>query len=106
MKNLIKITTEGALISTQAAKSLAEWETELKKLKKQEDDLKQQILAEMEEKGILRLDTDYLTISYIPESDRETLDVAELRSDRPEVYDDYVKMTKVKSSIRIKVKNA
>ena len=59
----------------------------------------------MEEKGIIKIETDDLIINYIAPTDRETLDSKSLRQDHPQLYDAYIKMTPVKSSIRIKVKS-
>ena len=74
-------------------------------IEKQEDVLKQSILEEMENKGILSLkdETVGLSISYIASTERETLDSKRLRDEKPDTYDEYVKFTPVKSSIRIKV---
>lgn len=58
----------------------------------------------MESKGIIKLDTDELTISYVAPTDRETLDTKALREELPDIYDTYVKISPVKSSIRIKLK--
>ena len=58
----------------------------------------------MESKGIIKLDTDELTISYVAPTDRETLDTKALREELPDIYDTYAKISPVKSSIRIKLK--
>jgi hypothetical protein len=58
----------------------------------------------MEAKGIIGIDTDELKITYIAPTDREKFDSKQFRSDHSELYDEYVSMIPVKSSIRIKVK--
>lgn len=70
----------------------------------QEDELKKNILNEMEEKGLLKLETDSLIISYVAPTERETFDSKSFRESNPDLYDDYVNFSPVKSSIRIKVK--
>ena len=75
-----------------------------KDVKAAEDKLKADILAEMEEKGILKFDTGKLLITYVPETQRESFDTKAFRADFPELYDDFVKLSPVKSSIRIKVR--
>ena len=75
-----------------------------KEIKAKEDELKKAILTEMESKGIIKLETDELTISYVASTDRETFDSKKLRADNPDLYDEYIRMSTVKPSIRIKLK--
>jgi predicted phage-related endonuclease len=77
----------------------------IKELKKQEDEIKKAILEEMENKNILKIDTDEVSISYIASSDRETFDTKKFREEHSDLYDEFVKFTPVKSSIRVKVKD-
>ena len=46
-----------------------------------------------------------LEVTYIAPSDRESFDSKKLREDNPDLYDEYVKMNPVKSSVRIKLKD-
>jgi len=75
-----------------------------KRLKETKEELKQNILSEMESKNILKLETDDLTITYIAPAERETFDSKKFREENSDLYDEYVKFSPVKSSIRIKVK--
>ena len=45
-----------------------------------------------------------MAICFRGMTDRETLDSKAMRKDFPRLYDQYVKMTPVKSSIRVKIK--
>jgi predicted phage-related endonuclease len=101
---LIKLYGEAAILDGTTAKHIAEFEKMAKEIKAKEDELKKEILKEMESKGIIKLDTDELTISYVAPTDRETLDTKALREELPDIYDTYVKISPVKSSIRIKLK--
>lgn len=104
MKSLIRIVKNEALITKEAADKIANYEKAYRTVKEQYDNFKAELLQEMEAKGVIGLSTDEVSVTYIPESDRETLDTKALKQDLPELFDDYVKMTKVKSSIRIRVK--
>lgn len=104
MGELIKVENGAALLTPDVADAIASFERDIKLLKKHEDDLKAAILAEMEAKGIIKLDNEFLTITYVAPTDRETLNSKQLRADLPDIYDEYVEMKPVKSSIRIKVK--
>lgn len=101
---LIKIYGEAAILDGDTANKIAEFEREVKALKEKEDALKKAILKEMETKGIIKLDTDALTITYVAPYDKEALDTRTLREELPDVYDAYTNISPVKSSIRIKLK--
>lgn len=101
---LIKVENENAILNLDVSKKIAEFERKIKEIKEQEDSLKSMILKEMEANNILKLETDDLMISYIAPSDRETFDSKTFKAEHQDLYDEYIKMTPVKSSIRIKVK--
>lgn len=101
---LIKIYGEAAILDGTTAKHIAEFERMAKEIKAKEDELKKEILKEMESKGIIKLDTDELTISYVAATERESLDSKTLKTELPDIYDAYIKMTPVKPSIRVKLK--
>lgn len=101
---LINIENNVALLNADISKQIAEFEKTIKEIKEKEDNLKQAILNEMESKGIVKIDTDDLTINYIASADRETFDSKTFRENHADLYDEYIKFTPVKSSIRIKLK--
>lgn len=97
------ITKEGTLNQITSIR-IADFETKIKELKKQEDELKAAILEEMKSKGLVKIETDELAISYVDSFDKEKFDNKKLKEDYPNLYDQYVSMSTVKPSIRIKVK--
>lgn len=101
---LIKVKEGKALLNISTSMQLYEFEKAMKELKEQEDEIKASILQEMEEKNIKSIDCDELLISYIAPSDRESFDSKKFREDHNDLYDEYVKFTPVKSSVRIKLK--
>ena len=103
---LIKIEKDGLTygLDNEIGKQIAEFERQLKDLKEKEDELKLNILNEMEEKGIIKIETDDLIINYIAPTDRETFDSKTFKEQHQDLYDEFIKMTPVKSSIRIKIK--
>lgn len=102
--NEIVVIGDRGLLNPEISDKIADFEKKIKKLKEQEDLLKQSILEEMEAKGIVKIENDDLLINYIAPTDREVFDNKKLREDNPDLYDEYVKISKVKASIRIKVK--
>lgn len=71
---LIKVENEIGILDTEVSKKVAEFEKAIKEIKEKEEELKQNILSEMESKNILKLETDDLTITYIAPAERETFD--------------------------------
>lgn len=101
---LIKAENEIGILDTEVSKKVAEFEKAIKEIKEKEEELKQNILTEMENKNILKLETDDLMITYIAPAERETFDSKKFREENSDLYDEYVKFSPVKSSIRVKVK--
>lgn len=101
---LITVSNGVALLDAQTAVRIAEFERKAKEIKEAEDALKAAILEEMESKGILSIKTEEMTISYVAPSDRESLDSKKLKAEKPDIYDEYVKISPVKSSVRVKLK--
>lgn len=101
---LIKVENEIGILDTEVSKKVAEFEKAIKEIKEKEEELKQNILTEMENKNILKLETDDLMITYIAPAERETFDSKKFREENSDLYDGYVKFSPVKSSIRVKVK--
>jgi len=103
MEYLTKI-ENGIGLTKETSIKIAEFERAIAKLKTEEETLKEKILFEMEENNILKLDTDDLTITYIAPTYRETFDSKKLKADDENTYNKYIKISDVKSSIRIKLK--
>ncbi len=101
---LIKVEQNVPVLDAEISYQIAEFERQAKFIEEQEKRLKSAILTEMESKGIIKIETDSILISYVAPTDREKFDSKKFKSDQPELYDEYVSMTPVKASIRIKVK--
>lgn len=101
---MLQIVNGNALLAEDAAAKIVEFELMAAQIKKAEDELKAAILKEMEEHNILSIDNDDLRISYVAPTQRETFDSKAFREDFADLYDEYVKLSPVKASIRIKVK--
>jgi len=109
MADLIKVGTgfnSPYVLDANTSNMIAEFERQIKAIKEQEEALKEAIKNEMEAKGIIKLEDEIngISISYIAPTQRETFDSKKLRADNPDLYDEYVRFSPVKSSIRIKLK--
>jgi hypothetical protein len=103
-KELIVLNNEGYLLNEFVSKELAILENEAKRIKEMQENYKKAILEEMEAKQIIKIETEEVSVSYVAPTDRETFDSKAFKESHQDLYDEYVKMTPVKSSIRIKVK--
>ena len=104
MSELIIKNENGLILNPEVSKQIAEFEKYAKVIKEAEDNLKALILAEMEKNNIVKLETSELAITYVAETYRESFDSKALKADDESIYNKYIKISPVKSSIRIKVK--
>lgn len=105
MNDLIKVENGIATLNGNVTKQISDFETQIKELKKKEDDLKSSILEAMKANGVIKIDNDHLTINYVAGHDQERFDTKAFKEENRMIYDEYVKMVHVKDSVRIKVKD-
>lgn len=101
---LITLKDNLAILDVETAGKIANFEKMAKEIKAKEDELKKAILEEMQDKGLIKLETDELVISFVSGTTRETLNTKSLKEELPDIYDTYVDIKSVKPSIRIKLK--
>lgn len=101
---LITVKDGSPVLRPETASLIAEFERQLKSIEEQKKLLKNAILAEMEEKGLIKIDTPELTITYFAPTDRERFDSKRFRELFPKTYDEFVTMSPIGASIRIKLK--
>ena len=104
MTNIIERTGSDITISEEICEKIVSLEKQAKEIKKQQDSMKAEILDAMQKYGVLKLDNEFLKIALVPEHDAERFDSKTFKDENPDVYDMYVKISKVKPSIRITVK--
>lgn len=104
MTDLIVLENGIALLNAEVAEKIAYFEQKKKEIKEVEEVLRAGIMEEMEKKGIKKIETDAMTITYKAPYDKETFQAKEFRANNPEMYDSYVKMSPCKASVSIKLK--
>lgn len=104
MKDLVEIKAGEYSLATDTINTIVTIEREIAKLKEMQDTYKKTLLEQMEANNVLKIDVPELTITRTLPTQRETLDSKLLREEKPDVYDEYVKFSEVKSSLRVKVK--
>ena len=77
---------------------------EKRELKRKEDAIREALIKEMEDKGIIKISDENISITYKAPTERETFRTKDFKKDLPDLYDTYVEFTPVKSSLLIKIK--
>ena len=74
-----------------------------KEIKKQEELLKANLLNQMKEHDIkqIKIEEENIVIDYILPSSRESIDSRRLREEKPDIYDEYCKISPVKDYVKI-----
>lgn len=105
MSNELKIFEDKSLIIAQSLKSLKD---KKEKIEKEEKDLKKTLEDLFNEYELKSFKNDYFTISKVEASESKSIDLKSMEKKEPELYEelleDYPKVTKRKSYIRISVK--
>lgn len=91
-------------LAPEVSRKVVELETTLKRLKEEEAELKEVLFKTMDENGIVKIENEDLCITWIAPTTRESLDTKLLRKELPDIYDEYVKFSRVKGSVRVKLK--
>lgn len=64
----------------------------------------QQIMEIMKASGTKTIKTKYVTITYVSPTTRKSLDSKKLKEEHPDLYDEFLKESPVKESLRIKMR--
>ncbi len=91
---------------------LAEFEAFVQTLKldlleheKRMEVLQDYLKGEMAKNGIKKWETERIIVSYVEPTERVTLDSKKLKEEQPFIYEKYKKISAIKESLRIKLKN-
>lgn len=104
MNNIIERTGSDVAFSEEICEKIVSLEKQAKEIKRQQENMKAEILDAMQKYGVLKIENEMLKIAYISEHDAEKFDSKKFKEENPDVYDLYAKISKVKPSIRITVK--
>lgn len=73
-------------------------------LEEKNTEMRQAMLEAMEANNVTKFDGDLVTITYVAPTERNTFDSKRFMEERPKTAEKYMRKTKVKASIRIKLK--
>lgn len=108
MEELLKLYSNNELqmleVEKQISLAVADLQKKQQELVSKNEELKEQIKKAMEDKDIKKFENDYIAITYVAPTIRTTVDSAKLKEQFVDVYNQCLKTSDVKSSVRIKVK--
>ena len=104
MNDLIVKKEDNYQLSNIIISELKMIDEEEKELKEKKEKIREILLKEMEDKNILKLENENISITYKAPTERETFRTKDFKKDLPDLYDAYVEFTQVKSSLLIKIK--
>lgn len=109
MEELLNIYANNELelgkIEEQISVAIADLQNKQKELQTKNEEIKEQIKTSMEENDIKKFENDYISITYVAPTTRTTVDSKLLKEKYEDIYKECSKVSDVKSSIRIKIKD-
>lgn len=105
MNDLITSINNVPVLNTATITMLVDLDRRKKEIEAAEGIIRNAVLCEMRDKNITKIESDEVLINYVAPTDKESFDSKSFRADHPDMYDEYVKISPVKDSIRIMVKD-
>ena len=100
--DLIRYEGGSPILDERTGARLAALEATIEQLETERDALRGMIRDEMKRIGCIRLQTEELTVSYIPAGTAGRLDTKALRAECPDVYDAYAKLVDVPDRVLVR----
>ena len=79
-------------------------EAELESRKQDIATIKEYLLEQMKTNSVKKYESEKIIITYVAPSERKTIDSTRLKTEQPDIYENYVKTSQIKETIKIKVK--
>ena len=88
----------------ESIKILTDIVQQKKHIEEVEKQVRETLLHTMEQHGIKSFENDVIKLTYVAPSERKTIDSTRLKKEHPEIAEAYMKVSQVKSSVKIEVK--
>ena len=80
---------------------MMQFKAQAKLLEDQQKEYREKLYQKMEENDIKKIDTGNIVITRVLPTERKSVDSKRLKDEQPDIYEEYLKVSKVKGSIRI-----
>jgi predicted phage-related endonuclease len=91
-------------VEEQINQAVATLKEQLETLQEKDKAIREAIKDQMKAEGLKKYESDFITLTYIAETQRTTIDTKRLKEEKPELWNEYSQTTTVKDSVRITVK--
>ena len=99
------LTTDDQLAKLVEVETLIKTIEEQKKAaEEQAKELRATLMEAMEKNGVKTFENDRIKLTYVAPSTRQSVDSAKLKKEHPAIYEQYLKSSEVKTSLRITLK--
>lgn len=102
-QELVGVDTELIELS-QTENEIVRLENQIKKLKSIREQVSSKLVQIMEERSITKFENEFISITYKAPFQRKTIDTKALAKDHPEIAHEYERLSEVKATVLIKVK--
>ncbi len=89
----------------EAEETIKQFELQKKEAEEKAASLRQMLLEQMRSQNIKSFENERIKITYVEPTTRETIDSARLKKELPEIAEQYKKISNVKDSVRVTLKN-
>lgn len=104
ISDLVESSMSAQLIEKKISTVIASLKNELDEKNKKVEDIKNALKVNMAEKGVKKFENEIISITYVAPSIRKTIDSGRLKDEKPEIFEEYSKLSNVSDSVRIKIK--
>ncbi len=101
--NIVTIENGEIIVEQEIVNKIIEFNKVKKEIEYQEKLLKDGLMEAMNKIGMQHFSINGLSASIKKESERTTIDTTRLKAECPEIYESYLKTTKVKASLTLTV---
>lgn len=91
------------LLPIETENKIAELLKTIDELTAKEDELKAELYDEMEKRGLLKINSEKITITFVAPTTRETFDKKGFKSKYPDLYDEFAGISNVKGYIKVEL---
>ena len=102
IEELVVVNNGVAVLDPFVSYQLAMAEMKINEMKEFQDGYKDRIQKEMEARGVIKVHSEHLEISYTNPTTRETFDSKKFKEDHLDLYNQYIKTSNVKGSVKLK----
>ncbi|MEK6884163.1 MAG: hypothetical protein AABY22_31325 [Nanoarchaeota archaeon] len=104
IQSFVENSKEIQIIEEKISSVVANFKKELEEKNKQLENIRESIKVAMRDSDVKKFENDVISLTYVAPTTRKSIDTDKLKEEKPELWEEYSKVSEVKDSIRIKIK--